>query len=942
MATPILTTKLHIPSLRRNLVPRQRLLQRLDQGLSRKLTLISAPAGFGKTTLLAAWIQSLADAPPPAVQVAWISLDTGDDDPARFAAYLAAALRRADERIGPEAGFLLQEPQLVDLINQVAALSRPFLLVLDDYHLISSQVIHDKVSFLLDHLPENLHLVLATRADPPLPLPRLRARGYLAELRQGDLRFTMEEAAVLLNNVVGLDLSPDDVAALEARTEGWIAGLQMASLAMQSRFPPGEGRDSVPSPHSEFVQALTGSHRFVLDYLVEEVLEQQPEEMQRFLICTSILDRLCAPLCDALLVDWELGKLADWAPGSDAESTTVPKPISKPSDPGHQSTTILDYLDRANLFIVPLDDERRWYRYHRLFADLLRKRLGQTFPDLVPVLHHRAGAWHEQQGHMAEAIEHALAGQDLSRAARLIEQVAEATLKRSEVTTFLNWVERLPDELLRDHPSLCFFYAWTLLLSGRSLVAVESALPDVAGLEEASPGPEAMPGRMDALRAYMMLLQADTRRAARFCRRALEHLPEDDLFVRSVVTWILSITRLADVDPRDGSRALQEVATRSQEMGNPLITVAALCHQATLQMRQGHLQRARQTLERGLQLATDSRGRRLPIASKALTGLAELELEWNDLEAAADHLAEGIELAGEWSELAAFDACIPQMRVSLAQGDVEAARQAVERARQIARRSEATEMDDLIADLQQAYFSVARGDVAAAMRWAEGRGLLPGTAPGSRPGEGEGRDLIEARLQKYEQILLARLFLLQGQAADALGLLEPLLDTARELGRTDLIIQVQIQRALAFELQEGHGRAVEALGEALSLAEPGGYLRTFLDEGQPMARLLHRAASRGVAPDYTGRLLAAFGGSGSPEAEVPPASSADRPLVEPLTDRELQVLRRLAAGLSNPEIADDLVVAVSTIRSHCKNIYGKLDVHSRWDAVQRGKDLGLV
>jgi LuxR family maltose regulon positive regulatory protein len=630
-------------------------------------------------------------------------------------------------------------------------------------------------------------------------------------------------------------------------------------------------------------------------------------------------------LCDALLVDC-------W-----------------PSTLGQQSTSIVDHLERANLFIVPLDDERRWYRYHRLFSDLLRKRLGQALPERVPALHRRASAWHEGEGHLAEAIEHALAGQDVQRAAGLVEQAAEATLMRSEVATFLGWVERLPAGVQRDHPDLCFFHAWTLLMSGRSLAAVEGALQHLAGIEEASPAPEAMPGRMAALRAYLMLFRADTGRAAELCTQALERLPEDDLFVRSVASWILSIARLADLDLQDGSRALQEVAARSQEIGNPFIAVAALCHCATLQVRQGRLPRARETLERALHLATDTQGRRLPVAGKALIGLAELELEWNDLDAAADLLAEGIELARQWSEMAAFDACLPQMRLCLARGDVEGARQAVETARQIALGSETTEIDDLIADLQEAYFAILQGDVARARRWAGGRGLLPGTAPEPCFGQQAGSALVDARLQKYEHLMLARLFLLQGQPAEALDLLHDLLSTARSLGRADLTIQVQIQRALAFQQQEQHDRAIESLAEALALAEPGGHLRTFLDEGQPMVRLLHRAASRGVAPEYAGRLLAAFGQglfvapqSFAPESTVAEAPQAAHSFVEPLSDRELEVLRLLAAGLSNPEIADELVVAVSTVRSHCKNIYGKLGVHSRWDAVQRGQVLGLL
>jgi LuxR family maltose regulon positive regulatory protein len=451
-----------------------------------------------------------------------------------------------------------------------------------------------------------------------------------------------------------------------------------------------------------------------------------------------------------------------------------------------------------------------------------------------------------------------------------------------------------------------------------------------------------MAGRMAALRAYYMLFQADMDRAAELCQQALEQLPESDLFLRSIVAWILSLARLTDGDLQDGSQALQEVARMSKDIGNPLIAVAAHCHQAKLQMRQGRLHRAQEILERALQLVTDRRGRRLPIASEALIGLGELELEWNNLGVAADHLAESIELAKQWSELATFDAYFPLARIRLAQGDVEAAREALETALQIAHRSEATKVDDLVANLQQAYFSVTQGDLAGAMRWAEERGLAPRVSPEPRTGLDEGKDFVSARLRKYEHLVLARLFILQRRAAEALDLLDPSLAQARQLGRIDLTIQIQILKAMAYQVEGHEQQAMDAFAEALTLAEPGGYLRTFLDEGEPMAQLLRQAAARGMAPAYVAKLLAAFGGPESAEVKAEPSSTHAQPLIEPLSERELEVLRLLATGMSNPEIADELYIAVSTVRSHCKNIYSKLNVHKRWDAVQRGRELGLI
>ncbi|MBN1136725.1 MAG: tetratricopeptide repeat protein [Anaerolineae bacterium] len=913
---PLLTTKLYIPPIRPKLISRPRLVDWVSAAIHYKLTLISAPAGFGKTTLLG---ECAARCGRP---VAWLSLDESDNDPARFLAYLIAALQNIEMGIGREALRALDAPQappvaalLVDLINEIAAMPVPFVLVLDDYHLIEAQPIHDALAFLLDHQPPHMHLVLATRADPPLPLARLRARGQLAELRQSDLCFTTKEAAAFLNDVMGLGLSAEHVAALEARTEGWIAGLQMAALSLQ-------GRSQDPAARSEFVQAFTGSHRFVLDYLVGEVLDQQPAAIQEFLLKTSILKRLAGPLCDAVAVSERAGE-----PGAGPAAVM----------PGYSdSQAILERLDAANLFIVPLDDERSWYRYHRLFADLLRRRLWQTYPDLPPTLHRRASEWHEQQGLMAAAIDHALAAQDLDRAARLIEENVEATLMRSEVTTFLNWVGKLPDESVRSRPTLCYFYAWALSMSGRSLDVVEQRLQDAARAQDAA-SMEPMAGRMAALRAYLMVFRADMRRAVELGRQALEQLPESDLFLRSVVAWILGLARLDDGDLQHGAQALEEVATMSQEIGNPLIAVAALCQQARLQMRQGRLHQARETFERALQLAADPYGQRLPIASKALVGLGELEREWNDLEAAAGYLTESIELAKQWSEMAAFDAYFPLARTRLAQGDVQAAREAIETARQIADRSEATKIDDLVADLQQAGFLVSQGDFEGATRWAETRGLAPGRPSESAPGLDERQDPISAHLRKYEQLVLARLLISQGRAVEALDLLQPLLALARKLGRIDLTIEIQILIGLACGAEGQDVQAIEALAEALRLAEPGGYIRMFVDQGQPVARLLRQAASGGVAPAYVAKLLAAFGPE--PAVAISPQVQA---IVEPLSERELAVLRLLAAGLSNSEIAAELVVAVSTVRSHCKNIYSKLDVHRRWAAVQRAQELGLI
>jgi LuxR family maltose regulon positive regulatory protein len=853
MTTALLTTKLYIPSPRPNLVPRPRLLRRLDEGLSleHKLTVISAPAGFGKTTLLSEWAAGCGR------PVAWVSLDKGDNDPARFLSYFVAAL-----------------------------------------------------AFLLNHLPPQMHLVIATRADPPLPIARLRARGQLTELRLTDLRFTLDEAAEFLNQVMGLELSADDVAVLASRTEGWVSGLQMAAVSMQ-------GREDA----ARFIQAFTGSDRYILDYLLEEVLHRQPDGIQTFLLQTAILDRLTAPLCDAVIGDWrlEIGDHAQY-------------PISN-----LQSQTILEHLESSNLFIVPLDNERRWYRYHRLFADLLRQRLHQRYPELVLTLHSRASEWHECNGLMTAAIDHALSAEDFERAAALVEQVAEATLMRSEVVTFLSWMEALPDELVRVRPSLCVFHAWALFLSGRSLAEIESRLQ---GTDRDA---DLIPSKAAPLRSWIAIFQGQLSRATELAHQALEELPEDDLFLRSIAAWTLSLSSLTNGGFRAGSQALTEIVRMSQDAGNVMIAVATLSHLAKLHVRQGQLHKANAIYERALRSATDKRGRNLPIAGEALMGLGDLWREWNDLEAASRYLVEGIELTKQWSEVGALDGYIPLARVRQAQGDVDGALDAIQTAEQLAIRSKFTEMDDLMVALCRARLRIAQGDIEAATRWAEEQGLALSQAEGLTGDAGlaelkEGDDLISYRLRKYEHLVLARLLIARKQPDDALALLEPLLLRMEQRERVDLVIEIQILRALAFQAQGNVPQALAALERALSLAEPGGFVRIFVDEGPPMAQLLYQAAAQGITPEYTGRLLQAFP---VPEAK-PPSPGLPAEMIEPLTERELDVLRLIAEGLSNQEIAQQLFLALPTVKWHTSNIYGKLAVKNRTQAVAKARALGIL
>ncbi len=610
---PILTTKLYIPPPppTSSLIPRPRLIERLNDGLRRKLTLISAPAGFGKTTLVSEWV---AGCERP---VAWLSVDERDNDPARFLTYLIAALQRIDNTIGqPEQGMLVSpqppSPEIVmtSLINEISAMPNEFVLVLDDYHLIESSPVDQALTFLLEHLPPRIHLVIATREDPPLPLARLRARGQLTELRVTDLRFTPSEAARFLNQVMGLNLSAEEIAVLETRTEGWIAGLQLEAISMQ-------GHRDVAS----FIQSFTGSHHFVLDYLVEEVLHQQPESVQTFLQRTSILDRLCGPLCDAVLLD-----------------------------PSASGQLTLEYLEQANLFIVPLDNERRWYRYHHLFAGFLRQRLHQSFAPFtrdedrdVAELHRRASLWYEENGLEIEAFHHAAAANDVERAARLIEGKGMPLHFRGAVVPVLNWLESLPTTVLDARPSLWVMYASALSMTGQ-LSGVEPKLQAAeAALKSAEPDGKTrnLVGHIAAIRALLAATEYQIETIIAQSRRALEYLHPDNLAVRTATIWKMGIAYHLQGERVAASQAYTEAISISQASGNFIINISATTGLGNIQESENQLYLAAETYRRVLSLVGDPPQ---PIASEAYLGLARIFYQWNDLDAAQQHGQQSIQL----------------------------------------------------------------------------------------------------------------------------------------------------------------------------------------------------------------------------------------------------------------------------------------------------------
>ena len=891
----ILSTKLCIPPLRTRLVLRPRLIQKLNQGMECGLVLVSAPAGYGKSTLLSAWLNRV-DSP-----TAWLSLDDRDNDPSRFLSYLAAAFRSIDPSI--DADFisplgLNPQPEietfLTPLINHLTQKEIPICLILDDYHVIQNQTVHQAVSFLLEHRPSPLHLVIATRADPPLPLAKLRARSEMLELRMADLRFTTQEAADFLNHTMGLKVTPEDVARITKRTEGWIAGLQIAALSMQKT-------DDI----SGFITSITGTHHYIFDYLLEEILGKQPPEIHRFLLYTSILEQLTSSLCDALLE------------GDEESVNTRP------------SAVILEELEHDNLFIIPMDHEHRWYRYHPLFAELLRGYLLKKDPNQIPILHTRASVWFEKQSLIPDAIRHSFSAIDKERSVRLISTNVFALLEQNELNSVARQLDYLTSEKSLARPWLLIGRAWLAAYTGQLstvepiLKLVESEINSLSSEVEL----QTLGGHIAAIRAYANWIGDKRDLAANAARVALEWLPVNERLIRCQAATLMGLA-LNEFEPR--SKAFEQALAYARECNVSHVTIFTHGCWAWWLVMQGRLHEAHAACHEAIQLALSSTlNQPLPTLSHVYTTLSVILLEWNELEAALHYSKEAVNLARRWEQADALHFALDNHgSVVFALGDVEGAFDILRQTWQVARRTSSWFEQITLSSEIEWYLMLNNLDAALQC-------LHRAQIDIDEPADG----LISSSKSLLLPFTFVQIYLAQKRYSKVLSLTDLLLADTEKRKIGHYRIRLLLWQALAYQGLKQELQALDALKHALTLAAPEGYFRTIVISGPKLLPLLHQARTAGIMPELIDQLLSAIK-QGSKKQSIQAITTSG--LVESLSEREMDVLRLLAQGCTDKKIAESLVIARETVHKHLKNIYGKLDVHSRTEAIARSRELSLL
>jgi LuxR family transcriptional regulator, maltose regulon positive regulatory protein len=886
----LLRTKFYVPPIRSTQIVRPRLLELINGGMERSLILVSAPAGYGKTTLLSSWLRETQ------IPSAWLSLEDGDNDPIRFLQYLIATLSPFTSGFEAEVPGIFQGNQpsqfeivINQLVNELVSFPETFILVLDDFHVIQSESIIKILAYLLEHLPSQMHIAVISRTDPLLPLSRLRARNKLMDIRADQLRFTRDEIAAFLNDVMGLALSTDDLSAMETRTEGWIASLQLAALSMQN------SKDI----HC-FVSAFTGSHHYVMDYLVEEVLRLQPREMSEFLMQTSILDHMCGSLCESVIE-------------ADPE-----KPV--------YGQAMLETLEKLNLFVIPLDDERRWYRYHHLFADVLKKRLEQNYPDSLPRLHEHASRWFEQNGLVPEAIHHSLTGGDHERAIQLIEQNGPLLLMSAELNALSGWIKAV-EEHSQAHPWIHIIKGWLSILTGQPERAEDEFQPAEKLISSRAPDTEItlMQGAMATGRSYRSFMQGDTNHTATFAREAVKNLPDVDLTsrsIRGIATALLGEASLMNGELEAALQACTEAKQIGQASGNVHVVIIVDCALGRIFTEQGRLHQAAEMYAEALQIATRPDGRKMVTAGEPYTEFSQVTYEWNDLENAEEQAHSCVALCRQSGEKT-FHATgsIMLARLERIHGNTKTVIENMNIAEKLMKEHHFAFKYTVWVKYALVRLWIVLGDLEKASRIVQESGIAS-------------HEEIPY-LREPEFLGLLRLLIAQGDHNASLALSKRLLQQAETGKRMGRVIEILVLQALIFHGRKETEQALAVLKRALSLARPEGYVRTFVDEGEPMVRLLHLARSRQIETDYVTALLSIFEKTTCP-VQLPP-----KPLSEPLTARELEVLKLIEAGYSNQEIAEKLVISIPTVKRHISNIYTKLDVSSRTQALSIGKELKL-
>jgi LuxR family maltose regulon positive regulatory protein len=904
---PILLPKVQIPPPRLQLVSRQRLLKVISTGLHRKLTLISAPAGYGKSTLLSEWAASCA------YPLGWVTLEAGDNDIERFITYLLSGVQAAgvssnSVEVALGARFSLLplslDVMMAILVNQLPMTVERLVIVLDDYHHIDNQDIHNFISALLDHLPPNIHLIISTRTEPALQLARLRAKDQLNEITANDLRFTLEEARAFFEQVKGLRLTSEQIFELEARTEGWVTGLQLASLSLKDHEHP-----------AELIETLAGTHRYILDYLMQEVFSDLPPWLQTFMLRISILERLSPELCD-----------------------TVVGELDGHGDSGmlNRSKEILEFIDTSNLFIVPLDSQRQWYRFHPLFADFLRDRVRTQSAGELSDLHRRAADWYEQHDLLSEAVEHCLAGGDVERAADLVQIQTRDLLARGEITTLNRWMGLLPDEVVQAHTRLALARAWALLMRAPLTFydTIDTLIQQIAtsfgiqpqdvlsALAESEPGSE----RRAALGEFTMLqafAQRDTRqveRTIKLFKAALQYLPESELLLRGFSLAGLASTYVRAGAIKPAEEAFSQAAQIALSAGSIFGYVSSTDWQATMQAEQGQLTLATATYRKAIEVLSSQGKRPLPLSGHVYVGFARVLLEWNDLEGALEYVQIGLQVGGLVGDIdALLKGYVIQARTLQALGKEQEAQQAIQEAERYALKTQNT---GCVHEAQawKAYLALVAGNVQEAQRWAARRGF------------GSSKVQLEGTVDEIEQLTYARLLMVEGMASEALAIFETLINAQEQIGRMHALIESLSLQALCLRAMRRMDKALQVLARALMLAEPEGFARVFIEEGPPMAALLRLAGTQGHSPEYVRRLLEAFG-----EPHI-----HHETILEPLSERELEVLSQMAEGLTNAEIASKMIIAQSTVKTHINRIYSKLGVSTRTQAIARARQLQIL